>query len=118
MAEPGREDQRARPRPPHRPTGADGQPPLLSAHYPEPTAAGAALLSRTSCPIRRPLINVIYLVLRVVTMETEQINYACPECNHLGHAWIPGASIPVELENPTTHPDGTVSFFITIECAG
>src|SRR5437899_7632893 len=66
MAEPGREDQRARPRPPHRPTGADGQPPLLSAHYPEPTAAGAALLSRTSCPIRRPLINVIYLVLRVV----------------------------------------------------
>ncbi len=60
------ENQRARPRPPHRPTGADGQRPLLSAHYPEPTAAGAALLSRTSCPIRCPLINVTYLVLRVV----------------------------------------------------
>src|SRR5437899_9020244 len=71
MAEPGREDQRARPRPPHRPTGADGQPPLLSAHYPEPTAAGAALLSRTSCPIRRPLINVTYLVLRVVSQSRE-----------------------------------------------
>src|SRR5438128_4725161 len=50
-------------------------------------------------------------------METEQINYACPECKHLGHAWIPGASISVELQNPTAHPDGTVSFLIAIECA-
>lgn len=50
-------------------------------------------------------------------METERIDYCCPLCSHLQHAWIPGESIQVDPQNLAEHREDTLPFLIAIECA-
>lgn len=52
-----------------------------------------------------------------LAMETERINYCCPHCNQLRHAWIPGKSTQVDPQTLSEHHEDTIPFLIAIECA-
>jgi hypothetical protein len=45
------------------------------------------------------------------------INYACPECNHLGLAQIPAAPKVFDMPGRSAHPDDVVEFLVTLGCA-
>ena len=71
-------------------------------------------------PTQHPLsiLRQICAHLPESTMEIERINYCCPWCNHLRHAWIPAESVQVDFGNQSQAPSDTIPFLIAIECAG
>jgi hypothetical protein len=64
-----------------------------------------------------PILQQICAHLPESATETERINYCCPYCNHLGHAWIPGKSTQLDPESRSEALADTVPFQVAIECA-
>ncbi len=50
--------------------------------------------------------------------ETERINYCCPKCKHLRHAWIPSEIYRADPQNLAAPIADTIPFLAAIECDG
>ena len=49
-------------------------------------------------------------------MDESQTEYVCPNCTRLQLAPVPVESKEVQVEDLSKHPDGTVSYYVLLEC--
>ena len=58
-----------------------------------------------------------FVRLSASSRDSQQVSYACPECDHLGLTEIPGDGKWVQFPDDKQHPDDAVAFSIALECA-